>query len=142
MALLQEWCIKIERYLDDSDRSRWETPESGPDTELIYWRNRTQRLTSITEQLKGKAVKAVLSVLSSASRFGENEGLIDFQRVSTLLSQWKEIDVQITEAAITCFNQRDQDDSYHCAILWYNRANDKAFYENYKSNDSYLQIKH
>ncbi len=57
------------------------------------------RLTSITEQLKGKAVKAVLSVLSSASRFGENEGLIDFQRVSTLLSQWKEIDVQITEAA-------------------------------------------
>ena len=43
MALLQEWCIRIEKYLDDSDRSRWETPESGPDTELIYWRNRTQR---------------------------------------------------------------------------------------------------
>lgn len=43
LNLLQEWCIKIERYLDDSDRSRWETSESGPDTELIYWRNRTQR---------------------------------------------------------------------------------------------------
>jgi dynein heavy chain len=99
LNLLQEWCIKIEKYLDDSDRSRWETPESGPDTELIYWRNRTQRLTSITEQLKGKAVKAVISVLSSASRYAENEGLIDFQRVATLLSQWKEIDVQITEAA-------------------------------------------
>lgn len=43
LNLLQEWCIRIERYLDDSDRSRWETPESGPDTELVYWRNRTQR---------------------------------------------------------------------------------------------------
>lgn len=43
LNLLQEWCIRIEKYLDDSDRSRWETPESGPDTELIYWRNRTQR---------------------------------------------------------------------------------------------------
>ncbi len=43
LNLLQEWCLKIERYLDDSDRSRWETPDSGPDTELVYWRNRTQR---------------------------------------------------------------------------------------------------
>jgi len=43
LNLLQEWCIRIEKYLDDSDRTRWETPDSGPDTELIYWRNRTQR---------------------------------------------------------------------------------------------------
>lgn len=43
MNLLQEWCVKIEKYLDDSDRSRWETTDSGPDTELIYWRSRTQR---------------------------------------------------------------------------------------------------
>jgi hypothetical protein len=43
LNLLQEWCVKIEQYLDDSDRSRWETPDSGPDTELGYWRNRTQR---------------------------------------------------------------------------------------------------
>jgi hypothetical protein len=43
LNLLQEWCLKIERYLDDSDRSRWETPDSGPDTELVYWRNRTAR---------------------------------------------------------------------------------------------------
>jgi hypothetical protein len=43
LNLLQEWCIRIEKYLDDSDRTRWETPDSGPDTELVYWRNRTQR---------------------------------------------------------------------------------------------------
>jgi dynein heavy chain len=43
LNLLQEWCIRIERYLDDSDRSKWETPDSGPDTEILYWRNRMQR---------------------------------------------------------------------------------------------------
>jgi len=43
LNLLQEWCNKIEKYLDDSDRGRWETPDSGPDTELDYWRSRMQR---------------------------------------------------------------------------------------------------
>lgn len=57
------------------------------------------RLTSITEQLKGKAVKAVISALSASSRFSENDGYVDFQRVTNLLGQWREIDVQITEAA-------------------------------------------
>ena len=35
----------------------------------------------------------------AANRYPENNGLIDFQRVNTLLAQWREIDVQITEAA-------------------------------------------
>ena len=43
MNILQDWCNNIARYLDDSDRSRWETPDSGPDTELEYWRSRMQR---------------------------------------------------------------------------------------------------
>ena len=53
MNLLQDWCINIERYLDDSDRSRWENADSGPDTELDFWKNRSQS-SSITEQLKAK----------------------------------------------------------------------------------------
>lgn len=57
------------------------------------------RLTSITEQLKGKSVKLVISQLSGASRFSENDQFIDYQRVTSLLAQWREIDVQITEAA-------------------------------------------
>ena len=60
MNLLHEWCRNIEQYLDDSDRSS-ETPDSGPDTELNYWRSRMQRLNSITEQLKSKYVKSVIS---------------------------------------------------------------------------------
>jgi len=42
--LLQEWCTSIERYLDDTDRSRWENADSGPDTEVNYWKSRMQRL--------------------------------------------------------------------------------------------------
>ena len=99
MNLLQDWCNNIERYLDDSDRSRWENADSGPDTELNYWRSRMQRLTSITEQLKGKAVKAVISLLTTMSRQGDQDSVVDTHRIATLLSQWREIDVQITEAA-------------------------------------------
>jgi hypothetical protein len=43
LNLLQEWCNRIQKYLDDTDRSRWETQDSGPDTEVDYWRSRMQR---------------------------------------------------------------------------------------------------
>eukprot|EP01042_Synura_sphagnicola_P000006 gene6-7_t len=106
MNTLQDWCNNIARYLDDSDRSRWETIDSGPDTELEYWRSRMQRLTSITEQLKGRSVKAVVSLLTAVVRKGggvssdhHRDIHIDTQRASTLLAQWREIDVHITEAA-------------------------------------------
>ena len=99
MNLLHEWCRSIENYLDDSDRTRWETPDSGPDTELNYWRSRMQRLNSITEQLKGKSVKSVISLLSMIMRAPDLDASIDTHRVMALLSQWREIDVQITEAA-------------------------------------------
>jgi dynein heavy chain len=99
LKLLHDWCSNIEHYLDDSDRGRWETIDSGPDTELNYWRSRMQRLTSITEQLKNKSVKALISLLTTALRQGESDPLVDTHRVSALLSQWRDIDVQITEAA-------------------------------------------
>lgn len=63
VELLEEWCSKIRLYLDDSDRASSEKANSGPDTELDYWRRRAQRLTSITEQLKTKACKLVIGVL-------------------------------------------------------------------------------
>ena len=49
--LLEEWCNKIEEYLDADSSS---SADRGPKGELEYWRNRMQRLTSITEQLKRK----------------------------------------------------------------------------------------
>ena len=96
--LLDEWCTRIETYLDDSDRSRWETPESGPATELEYWRRRSQRLTSITDQLKTKQCKSVIAMLTTVTKQPEDV-LIDRQRVLALVRTWKQIDVSITEAA-------------------------------------------
>ena len=98
MELLEEWCTRIDNYLDDSDRSRWETNDSGPDSELEYWRRRTQRLTSITDQLKTRSCKSVIGVLTSVTKNPENVS-IDKQRVITLVRQWKQIDLNITEAA-------------------------------------------
>jgi len=46
MNLMQDWCVNIERYLDDSDRSRWENADSGPDTELEFWKSRSQRFVT------------------------------------------------------------------------------------------------
>ena len=50
-----------------SDRAGSEKTNSGPDTELEFWRRRAQRLTSITEQLKTKACKLVIGVLQQVS---------------------------------------------------------------------------
>jgi dynein heavy chain len=98
MELLEEWCTRIDRYLDDSDRSRWETNDSGPDSELEYWRRRMQRLTSITDQLKTRSCKTVIGVLTAVTRLPEDIA-IDKQRTLTLVRQWKQIDLNITEAA-------------------------------------------
>ena len=98
LNLLDDWCRAIEAYLDDSGRA--ESMESGPDTELTFWRSRMQRLASITEQLKNKSVSAVISLLSYVARpVAMVDPSIDSQRVASLLAQWREIDVQITEAA-------------------------------------------
>ena len=65
--LLREWCNQIEPYVGDLGTGQ--TPvaggsmvggiggddppvDRGPRGELEHWRNRMQRLTSITEQLK------------------------------------------------------------------------------------------
>eukprot|EP00952_Eustigmatos_sp_NYUAD-ZCMA_P009623 39690-Eustigmatos_ZCMA.PRE.1 len=42
--LQEDWCTKVEAYLHDGERNKWETNESGPDTEIEYWKRRLQRL--------------------------------------------------------------------------------------------------
>ena len=59
-----------------------------------------QRLTSITEQLKTKECKAVIGVLSALTKIsGDGGGRIDRQRVYVQLRRWRQIDINITEAA-------------------------------------------
>ncbi|GMH89960.1 hypothetical protein TrVE_jg7050 [Triparma verrucosa] len=91
--LLEEWCNKIEEYLDaDSSGSA----DKGPKGELEYWRNRMQRLTSITEQLKRKDCKNVFALLSTLTKASPDMAK---QKTNLLLRRWKQIDVNITEAA-------------------------------------------
>ncbi|OQR97844.1 dynein heavy chain, outer arm [Achlya hypogyna] len=94
--LVQDWCRQTEAYLDDSDQTRWESSESGPDTELEYWKGRLQRLTGITEQLKTKECKMVIGVLTIVTK--QHDMGLDKQSVFALLRQWKQIDINITEA--------------------------------------------
>ncbi|KAJ1446978.1 dynein heavy chain and region D6 of dynein motor-domain-containing protein [Pelagophyceae sp. CCMP2097] len=97
--LLEEWCGAIEVYLSDSDRSRWETSDSGPDSELEYWRRRMQRLTSITDQLKTKRCKAVLVLLTAMTKQPGEAVAAHRQHVFGLMRRWRSIDVAITKAA-------------------------------------------
>ena len=94
--LLEEWCDQIEDYLQDKSQEDFEEEEAGPMTELEWWRRRMQRLTSITEQLKTKECKTVLSVLQSWTKSQQDTSK---QKLFLLLRRWKLIDIKITEAA-------------------------------------------
>jgi len=58
--------------------------------------NRMQRLTSITEQLRRKDCKTVIGLLTALTK---NSADPSKQKLITLLRRWKQIDVNITEAA-------------------------------------------
>ena len=104
-SLLSSWCRQVEDYLNAGPLHRpaaadgVEAPgvgDVGPRGELEYWRNRMQRLTSITEQLKRPDCRAVIAVLST---WAKNSADPARQKIAALLRQWKQIDVRITEAA-------------------------------------------
>ena len=98
IELLEEWCASIEVYLGDTDRSRWESSDSGPATEVEYWRRRMQRLTSITDQLKTKRCKQVIVLLTSVTKQPE-DAMINRNHILGLMRRWRQIDVCITKAA-------------------------------------------
>ena len=83
-AILEDWCVQTEKLLEEDDSSYSLADESGPDTEIEFWRNRMAKLNSVMEQLKLKECKMVLGV-SMAARFKSSR-------------QWKAIDVKVTDA--------------------------------------------
>ena len=83
-AILDDWCLQTEKMLDEGDTPYKVSDNSGPDTEIDFWRNRMAKLNSITEQLKLKDCKLVLGV-AMASRLKSNR-------------TWKTIDVRVTDA--------------------------------------------
>ena len=80
----EEWCTATEQLLGESDAARTESDDSGPESELEYWRTRMAKFNSITEQLRGRECKVVLGVLGAAK--------------SRVLKRWKLLDNGITDA--------------------------------------------
>lgn len=99
-ALLETWCREIETYLEKGIDEKTHIQEPGPRGELDFWRSRMQKITSITEQLKGRECKAVFNVLHAVTRQqgGGDVAPKSRQTVFNTLRRWKQIDISITEA--------------------------------------------
>ena len=104
--IVGEWCDQIETYLSSGDSVTNETTVSsksmpvsndvGPKGELEYWRIRIQSLISIIEQLKQRKCNIVIEILSTfTKRCGDQEKA----KIMLLISRWKQIDINVTEAA-------------------------------------------
>ena len=83
--VLDDWCVQVERLLEEGEGSRKEPDDAGPDTELEFWRTRMAQFNSVMEQLKTREAKLVVGVCMAArSRAHRN---------------WKAIDMKVTDAA-------------------------------------------
>lgn len=84
MQVLAAWCKQTDALLAESEASTATTSmtdESGPDTELEFWRVRMAKFNSVTEQLKSKECRLVMGVCSTAR--------------SKQYKRWKEVDVKV-----------------------------------------------
>lgn len=93
MQVLAEWCKQTEALLAESGAGTATalSDESGPDTELEFWRVRMAKFNSVTEQIKSKECRLVMGVCSTAR--------------SKQYKQWKEVDVKVTDLACIWYNQ-------------------------------------
>ena len=87
LQVLAEWCKQTEALLAESGAGTATSlnDESGPDTELEFWRVRMAKFNSVTEQIKSKECRLVMGVCSTAR--------------SKQYKQWKEVDVKVTVLA-------------------------------------------
>jgi len=83
LQVLAEWCKQTDALLAESEAGT-ATPlndESGPDTELEFWRVRMAKFNSVTEQMKSKECRLVMGVCSTAR--------------SKQYKRWKEVDIKV-----------------------------------------------
>ncbi|XP_055492373.1 dynein axonemal heavy chain 8-like [Leucoraja erinacea] len=83
--VLLTWHNQLELVLAQSNQVRKEAENSGPLTELEYWKCTSAKFNSLIEQLKGQHCKALINVLNISH--------------SKMLKMWQGIDSQITDAA-------------------------------------------
>ncbi|CAJ1345300.1 unnamed protein product [Effrenium voratum] len=97
--LLEVWCRQIEQYLETTlEGQQKDSGDAGPRTELDFWRNRLQKITSITEQLRTKERKMVFGLLRTITNASQEVAPKNRQSVFNTLRRWKQIEIAITEA--------------------------------------------
>ena len=89
--VLAEWCKQTEALLAESGAGTATSlnDESGPDTELEFWRVRMAKFNSVTEQIKSKECRLVMGVCSTAR--------------SKQYKCWKEVDVKVIVPTVLYF---------------------------------------
>eukprot|EP01138_Halocafeteria_seosinensis_P007479 gb/GECG01007645.1/.p1 GENE.gb/GECG01007645.1/~~gb/GECG01007645.1/.p1 ORF type:complete len:3314 (+),score=514.53 gb/GECG01007645.1/:1-9942(+) len=115
-TLIESWCDEIEKHVDktSADNEHKEpgaeikykddygdsvTDRKGPRGVIEWWRARTQKLTSITEQLRAKEFRAVITCMTTVVSKGASTGDANRSSLFALIRRWKALDVRITEAA-------------------------------------------
>ena len=83
-SVVESWCLLIEKLLTDLEKGRNDSDDAGPDTEYELWKKRMGTFNNLSEQLKKKESKLVLSVLMIAK--------------SKIMKKWKSVDNAITDA--------------------------------------------
>ena len=75
--LLNAWIKQIAKVLTESEQIRREADDTGPYSELAYWKQRMAKFNNLLEQIKSQRVKAVVGVLQASK--------------SKSLSKWKDM---------------------------------------------------
>eukprot|EP00918_Siedleckia_nematoides_P049815 GHVU01109126.1.p1 GENE.GHVU01109126.1~~GHVU01109126.1.p1 ORF type:complete len:599 (+),score=113.17 GHVU01109126.1:201-1997(+) len=111
-GLVEEWCKGIERVLKKLDsgagaagtenESMHISRGAGPRQEIEYWRSKTQKLASISEQLRAPECSDVINVLQTASKLEDSHIGKSRQSIVCTLRSWKQqksrVDDCLTEA--------------------------------------------
>jgi dynein heavy chain, axonemal len=84
-SMVEEWCNESERVLNETEKdSNRDSEDTGPRTELEWWRSRMAKLNSIMEELKSPECQVVFNVLQVIK--------------ARALKRWRLLNNQITDA--------------------------------------------
>lgn len=96
-SALRNWCIQMEALLvadpdsHSNNKKGKKGQDEGPRAELLFWRNRSYKFSTIIDQLKCRGCKVVLGVLREAKALNDE--------AHKVVKRWRVLDNQITDAA-------------------------------------------
>lgn len=104
--LLGAWCQQIAKVLTESEQIRREADDTGPYSELHYWKQRMAKFNNLLEQIKSQRVKSLVGILQAAK--------------SKSLNRWKEM---VRNPSIFCYKNRyiwvNLDPFYYLKFYYY-----------------------